>query len=109
MEIGSITICITLGALICLVFTGIGVCFGRSSKEQHDSDRDIRIYIPVRYRDRSGNKNNNPPTYEEKMMVLNTLRVGASALEQRVIDDIEEEIKNEWHKMDSRREETSQD
>ena len=35
MEMGCIGF--LLGALVCLVFTGIGVCFGRSDKEQHDS------------------------------------------------------------------------
>ena len=109
MEVGVIVICIVTGALISFALFGIGVCIGRYDKEQPNRDSDIRIYIPVRHRNRSGNKNNIPPTYEEKMMVLNTLRVGASALEQRVIDDIEEEIKNEWHKMDTRREKTSQD
>lgn len=109
MDIGSICVCMAIGALIVFASIGIGVCFGRCDKGQHDSDSDIRIYIPVRHRNRSGNKNNNSPTFEEKMMVLNTLRIGASALEQRVIDDIEEDIKNERSKMDSRREETSQD
>ena len=108
MDIGSMCICMAIGALIVFASIGIGVCFGRSDKEQHDSDSDINIYVPMRHRNRSGNKNSNPPTYEEKMMVLNTLRVGASALEQRVIDDIEEEIKNERNKMDSRREDASQ-
>ena len=108
MDIGSIAICITLGALVCLVFTGIGVCFGRSDKEQHDPDSDISVYIPVRYRNRSGNKDNNPPTFEEKMMVLNTLRVGTSGFEQKVIDCIQEDMINERNKMDSRREEASQ-
>ena len=109
MEVGVIVICIVTGALICFALFGIGVCIGRYDKEQPNRDSDIRIYIPVRHRNRSGNKNNIPPTYEEKMMVLNTLRVGASALEKRVIDSIQEDIKNEWSKMDSRREETSQD
>ena len=108
MEVGVIVICITVGALICFALFGIGVICGRYDKEQPNRDSDIRIYIPVRHRNRIGNKNSNPPTYEEKMMVLNTLRVGASALEQRVIDDIEEEIKNERSKMDSRREDASQ-
>lgn len=97
-----------LGALVCLVFTGIGVCFGRSDKEQHDPDSDVNVYIPVRHRNRSGNKNNNPPTFEEKMMVLNTLRVGTSGFEQKVIDCIQEDMINERNKMDSRREEASQ-
>lgn len=106
MEMGCIGF--LLGALVCLVFTGIGVCFGRSDKEQHDSDSDINIYVPMRHRNRGGNKNNNPPTFEEKMMVLNTLRVGSSAFEQRIIDSIQEDLTNERNKMDSRREKASQ-
>ena len=107
MEMGCIGF--LLGALVCLVFTGIGVCFGRIDKKQPDSDSDVNIYVPMRHRNRGGNKNNNPPTFEEKIMVLNTLRVGSSVFEQRVIDSIQEDIKNEWSKMDSRREEASQD
>ena len=106
MEVGCIGF--LLGALVCLVFTGIGVCFGRNDKEQHDSDSDINIYVPMRHRNRGGNKNNNPPTFEEKIMVLNTLRVGTSVFEQRVIDSIQEDIKNEWKKMDARGEDASQ-
>lgn len=106
MEMGCIGF--LLGALVCLVFTGIGVCFGRIDKKQPDSDSDVNIYVPMRHRNRGGNKNNNPPTFEEKMMVLNTLRVGSSAFEQRIIDSIQEDLTNEWNKMDSRREEASQ-
>lgn len=108
MDIGSIAICLTIGALIVFASIGIGVCFGRSDKEQHDSDSDINIYVPMRHRNRSCNKNNNPPTFEEKMMVLNTLRVGTSGFEQKVIDCIQEDMINERNKMDSRREEASQ-
>lgn len=86
MEIGGITICITLGALICLVFTGIGVCFGRSSKEQHDPDSDVNIYIPLRYRDRGSNKRDSPPDAREITDVLYILRIGASSREKKVID-----------------------
>lgn len=95
MEIGSITICITLGALICLVFTGIGVCFGRSSKEQHDPDSDVTVYIPLRYRNRSGDKRDNP-SRQEIEDVLYTLRIGASNREKWVIDYlIDKEGENE--------------
>ena len=106
MEMGCIGF--LLGALVCLVFTGIGVCFGRIDKKQPDSDSDVNVYIPMRHRNRSGNKNNNPPTFEEKIMVLDTLRVGSSAFEQRIIDSIQEDLTNERNKMDSRREEASQ-
>ena len=108
MEVGVIVICITVGALICFALFGIGVCFGRIDKKQPDSDSDVNIYVPMRHRNRGGNKNNNPPTFEEKMMVLNTLRVGSSAFEQRIIDSIQEDLTNERNKMDSRREEASQ-
>lgn len=110
MDIGSICLCLTVGALIVFASIGIGVCIGngRSDEEQHDSDSDVIVYIPVRHRNRSGNKNNNPPTFEEKMMVLNTLRVGTSGFEQKVIDCIQEDMINERNKMDSRREEASQ-
>ena len=86
MEIGSITICITLGALICLVFTGIGVCFGRSSKEQHDPDSDVTVYIPLRHRDRSRDQRDNPPDAQEITDVLYMMRIAASSREKRVID-----------------------
>ena len=109
MDIGSICLCLAIGALIVFVSIGIGVCISdRSGKEQHDPDSDVIVYIPVRHRNRSGNKNNNPPTFEEKMMVLNTLRVGTSGFEQKVIDCIQEDMINERNKMDSRREEASQ-
>ena len=108
MDIGSMCICMAIGALIVFVSIGIGVCIGRIDKKQPDSDSDVNVYIPMRHRNRSGNKNNNPPTFEEKMMVLNTLRVGTSGFEQKVIDCIQEDMINERNKMDSRREEASQ-
>ena len=106
MEMGCIGF--LLGALVCLVFTGIGVCFGRNDKESHDRDSDVNVYIPMRNRNRSGNKRGCPPTFEEKIMVLNTLRVGSSTFEQKVIDSIQEDLTNERNKMDSGREEASQ-
>ena len=106
MEMGCIGF--LLGALVWLEFTGIGVCFGRIDKKQPDSYSDVNIYVPMRHRNRGGNKNNNPPTFEEKIMVLNTLRVGSSAFEQRIIDSIQEDLTNERNKMDGRREEASQ-
>ena len=108
MEVGVIVICITVGALICFALFGIGVICGRYDKEQPNRDSDIRIYIPMRHRNRGDNKNINPPTFEEKIMVLDTLRVGSSAFEQRIIDSIQEDLTNERNKMDSRREEASQ-
>ena len=108
MDIGSIAICLTIGALIVFASIGIGVCFGRCDKGQHDTDSDFRIYIPMRHRNRSGNKRDDKPTYEEKIMVLNTLRTGTTIWEHKVIDSIEEDV-DHVREMDSRREETSQD
>ena len=84
MEMGCIGFLI--GALVCLVFTGIGVCFGRSDKEQHDPDSDVTVYIPLRYRDRGSNKRDIPPDAREITDVLYILRIGASSREKRVID-----------------------
>ena len=111
MEMGCIGF--LLGAVACLVFVGLGVCIGDRSGKGRDNgqsipDSDVRIYVYNRDRNRGGNKNNNPPTFEEKMMVLNTLRVGISGFEQKVIDCIQEDMINERNKMDSRREEASQ-
>ena len=75
-----------LGAVVCLVFFGTGVCFGRSDKEQHDPDSDVNIYIPLRYRDRGSSKRDSPPDAREITDVLYILRIGASSREKRVID-----------------------
>ena len=92
MEIGSIVICITLGTLICFVFFGVGVCFGRDSKEQSNGDSCVHSSVDFRSRNRCGDKRDVPPTYEEKIMVLDTFSVGASSLEKRVINSIKEEL-----------------
>ena len=97
-----------VGALVCVVMIGIGVCFGRIDKGQHNDDSDVRTYVPIRHRSRSSHKRDDKPTYEEKIMVLNTLRVGTTIWEHKVIDSIEEDIEH-VREMDSRREETAQD
>ena len=84
MEMGCIGF--LLGALVCLVFTGIGVCFGRSDKEQHDPDSDVNVYIPVRDRDRGSYKRDNEFSPEEVKGVLYAMRMGASAYERDVLD-----------------------
>lgn len=91
MEVGVIVICIVTGALICFALFGIGVCIGRCDKEQSNRDSDIRIYIPMRYRNRSGDKRDSKPSPEEIDEVLDYFRVGASDCEKRVIDYLKEE------------------
>lgn len=54
MEVGSIVICITLGSLICFVFFGVGVCFGRDSKEQSNGDSCVHSSADVRSGNRCG-------------------------------------------------------
>ena len=86
MDIGSMCICMAIGALMCLIFTGIGVCFGRCDKEQFDDDSDVRVYIPHRSGSGSRDKRDYKPTAQEIEDVLYTLRIGASNREKRVID-----------------------
>lgn len=88
MDVGSICLCLTIGALICFVFTGIGVCIGRDYKGQSNRDSDIRIYIPMRHRSRSGDK----PNYEEKLIVLETIEVGCTEYERTVLRAIHKDI-----------------
>ena len=58
---------------------------------------DVRIYIPVRDR-------NKIFTPEEKVMVLNTFRIGATSYEKKIIDEVinDEEEGNERTEMDNR-------
>lgn len=108
MDIGIICLCLTVGALIVFASIGIGVCIGRDYKGQPDSDSDVTVYIPLRYRDRSRDKRDNP-SRQEIEDVLYTLRIGTSNREKWVIDYlIDKEGENERNKMDSRREEASQ-
>ncbi|MBQ1574413.1 MAG: hypothetical protein IIZ78_25105 [Clostridiales bacterium] len=86
MDIGSICLCLTVGALIVFASIGIGVCFGRCDKEQHDTDDDVIIYIPLRDRNRRGNKRDSPPDAREIVDVLYMLRIAASSREKKVID-----------------------
>lgn len=102
MDVGSIAICITIGALIVFASIGIGVCFGRND-ERHNTteygfDPDIRIYVPLRYRDRGRDNGQDIPDKREIENVLYTLRIGASAREKRVIDYLID--KEEKHEQD---------
>lgn len=88
MEIGSIGY--LLGALSAIIFVGIGVVFGRISKDdnqrQHGLDTDIRVYVPCRNRHRSRTERVYQPTSEEITDVLRVMRLGASDHEKDVID-----------------------
>ena len=98
MDVGSIAICITIGALIVFASIGIGVCFGRCDKGQLNDDSDVRTYVPIRDRNRCGNKRDDKPDNKEIENVLYTLRIGASTREKRVIDYLID--KEEKHEQD---------
>ena len=95
MDVGSITLCVTIGTLICLIFFGMGVCIGnaRDHKKQFDADNDVRIYVFSRYRDRSGNQRGNKPTNEEMMLVLQNVKRVTRGREREIMDAIEDDIK----------------
>ena len=58
-----------------------------------DRDSDTRIYIPCRVRNRRSNNGCNiPRTTEEKIMVLNTMRMGATWYEKNLIDEISDDL-----------------
>ena len=89
MEMGCIGF--LLGALVCLVFTGIGVCFGRSDKEQSVSDSDVRIYVYSRDRNRGGNKRVHQFSNQEMIFVLHNLKRLTHGWERDIIDAMIEE------------------
>lgn len=95
MDIGSVTLCVTIGTLICLIFFGMGVCIGnaRDHKKQFDADNDVRIYVFSRYRDRSGDQRGGKPSYEEMTLVLQNVKRSTTGHEREVMDAIEEVIK----------------
>ena len=100
MEMGCIGFLI--GALVCVIMIGIGVCFGRCDKRHNTTeygfDSDIRIYVPLRYRDRGRDNGQDIPDKREIENVLYTLRIGASTREKKVIDYLID--KEEKHEQD---------
>lgn len=74
-----------LGAIVSLVFCGIGVCFGRNDKEQHESSDDIRIYIPDRDRSRSSVVRYSA---EEMTFVLDNVKRMTHGEERKIMDAI---------------------
>lgn len=92
MDIGSICLCLAIGALIVFASIGIGVSYGRCDKGQLDDDSDVRTYIPVRYRDRGRNNRRDIPL-DEKIMVLDNVKRLTRGYEREVMDAIEDMIK----------------
>lgn len=83
---------ILMGMWFSALFLGIGILIGRGMRnvkgntQRTDSvDSDIRVYVPSRDRDRSGNQRDNPQV-DEVISVLDTLYVGASSEEKAALD-----------------------
>ena len=74
------------GMILAVIFIAGGAVYAsRDFKRTNDMDSDIRVYVPSRDRDRSGDKRDNPQV-DEVISVLDTLRVGASSEEKAAID-----------------------
>lgn len=92
---------ILIGMWFCALFLITGILIGRGVKDAKGNaertnsvDSDIRIYVPCRNRTRSSDKRDNPQV-EERLNVLQTLRVGASREEKIVLDYYIDHIRSE--------------
>jgi hypothetical protein len=74
------------GMILAVIFVAGGAVYAsRDTQRTNDVDSDIRVYVPSRDRNRSGNQRDNPQV-EEVIDVLNTMRVGASSEEKAALD-----------------------
>ena len=74
-----------LGALMAIIFVGIGVCFGRNDKEQLAAPDDVRIYIPDRDRSRRSVVRYSA---EEMTFVLDNVKRMTHGEERKIMDAI---------------------
>ena len=83
-----------IGMILSAALVGLGVEIGqRHHTDVLDADTDTLIYVPHRDRDRSGGDGcDKQHTTEEKIMVLNTLRVGSTWYEKAIIDEIADDL-----------------
>ena len=73
------------GMILAVIFIAGGAVYARNTERTNDVDSDIRVYVPSRDRDRSGNQSDNPQV-DEVISVLDTLYVGASSEEKAALD-----------------------
>ena len=74
------------GMILAVIFIAGGVVYAsRDTQRTNDVDSDIRVYVPSRDRDRSGDQRDNPQV-DEVISVLDTLYVGASSEEKAALD-----------------------
>lgn len=86
-----------LGVLTAIIFVGIGVCFDgigkRDPEGELDGDSDIRVYVPVRFRDRSrDNGVVKRLDNEEVIHVLSYYRMGATQHERQAFDQLIDDL-----------------
>ena len=85
------------GMILAVIFIAGGAVYAnRDIKRTNDVDSDIRVYVPSRDRDRSGNQRNDTPMEERAMNVLEVFRIGACRYETEVIDWLEERLESEF-------------
>lgn len=100
MDVWWIAIGIFSGMFFGMIFIGIGFIAGmkdgtdkghnQSELPNDNTDGDL---LHVRSGDRSSdNRRNTPHTVEEKVMVLNTFRMGATWFEKCVLDEISDDL-----------------
>ena len=93
-----ISIGILIGGIVATISFAVGViCESeRSNTRQHNTDSDIRLYIPVRDRSRSSSERSDKPVDKEEMrMVLEYFRIGATSKEKKVLDAVIDRIGEE--------------
>lgn len=97
MDVGSIVICLTIGALICFVFTGIGVCIGRDYKRQLDGDSCVHSSVTVRSGDRCRHNICNLPNEELAAIVDGMIVTGISptSFEKACLKEVAERLRGD--------------
>ena len=85
-----------LGAIVCLVFVGVGVCISdRDNKGQPCDDSDVRIYVLSRHRDRSRNQRiYKQHSKEEMSFVLHDVKRLTRGWEREIMDAAIDFIEN---------------
>lgn len=87
MDVGSIAICMAIGALIVFASIGIGVCFGRCDKGQSDGDSCVHSSATVGSGNRSRNNGCDKQVEAEEVVErLQNLRVALSGQERNDLD-----------------------
>ena len=83
-----------IGMIISAALVGLGVEIGqRHHTNVLDTDSDTLVYVPHRDRDRGrGDGCDKQHTTEEKVMVLETLRMECTRYEKEILDAIAEDL-----------------